>query len=327
MSRYAFFIMLFLSHDLHVFVQEVVRLHGFLATIVSDRDKLFLSHFWTELFKLAGTKLKFSTAYHPQTDGQTEVTNRCLETYLRCLTGAKPRLWVKWLGWAEFWFNSNYNSSTRTTPFNALYGWDPPHLIRGTTIPSSVDEVNRITAERDTIPHDLRSNLLKAQDQMRTQANKHRREVSYVVGDCVYLKLQPYRLKSLAKRINEKLSPRFYGPYRIHPVFHVSLLKKAIIPTVNPQPLPPMLSEDLELKVEPNFLKDVHTTVGGQVEVLISWKDLPDFEATWESYDVINNQFPLFHLVLKVTLLGGSIVSRLPIKKVYVRNKFKSPIN
>jgi len=202
-TKYAHFIPL--SHPftaksvVEVFVQEVVCLHGFPATIVSDRDKLFLSHFWTELFKLTGTKLKFSTAYHPQTDDQTEVTNRCLETYLRCLTGAKPRLWVKWLGWAEFWFNSNYNSSTRTTPFKALYGRDPPHLIKGTTIPLSMDEVNRITEERDTILHDLRSNLLKAQDQMRTQANKHRREVSYVVGDWVYLKLQPYRLKSLAK--------------------------------------------------------------------------------------------------------------------------------
>ena len=78
-----------------------------------------------------------------------------------------------------------------------------------------MDEVNRITEERDTIIHDLRSNFLKAQDQMRTQANKHRREVSYIVGAWVYLKIQPYRLKSLAKRINEKLSPRFYGLYKI----------------------------------------------------------------------------------------------------------------
>jgi len=76
-----------------------------------------------------------------------------------------------------------------------------------------------------------------------------------------------------------------------------------------------MLSEDLELKVEPDFLKEVCTTVGGQVEVLISWKDLPDFEATWESYDIINNQFPLFHLEDKVKLLGGVLLVDLILKR------------
>ncbi|MCI46073.1 hypothetical protein A2U01_0067313, partial [Trifolium medium] len=88
-------------------------------------------------------------------------------------------MWVKWLGWAEFWFNSNNNSSTKSTPFKALYGREPPQLLKGTTTPSTVEEVNRLTEERDTILHDLCSNLVKAQSQMRTQANKHRRDVTY----------------------------------------------------------------------------------------------------------------------------------------------------
>ena len=85
-----------------VFFDNVVKLHGIPCSIVSDRDPVFTSTFWTELFRLSGIQLRMSTAFHPQTDGQSEVTNRILGVYLRCLAGDQPWSWLRWLPWAEY---------------------------------------------------------------------------------------------------------------------------------------------------------------------------------------------------------------------------------
>ncbi|GJR29652.1 reverse transcriptase [Tanacetum coccineum] len=103
------------------------RLYGLPKSIVSDRDKIFMSLFWKSLFEKLQVQLKMSTAYHPQTDGQTEVVNKYLEGYLRCMTGEKPMDWTKWLPLAEYWYNTNFHSSINTTPYEVVYG-QPPSL-------------------------------------------------------------------------------------------------------------------------------------------------------------------------------------------------------
>lgn len=207
--------------------------------------------------------MKYDNAYHPQSDGQTKVVNRCLETYLRCVTGLKPKKCPKWLVWAEYWYNTNYHASLKTTPFEALYDRAPLVLVKGDTLFSAVDEVNKLIVERNMMLKEMQEQLLKAQNVMRSQANRRRRQVDYEVGDMVFLKIQPYKMKKLSKRVNKKLSPRYYGPYeilqkigavayklelpedtKVHPVFHVSLLKKVVIPNMEPQPLPSCMNEE-----------------------------------------------------------------------------------
>lgn len=93
-----------------------------------------------------------------------EVVNCCLETNLRCITGTQPKQRPTRLPWAEFWFNTNYSASSQMTPFKALYGYDPPLILKGTTIPSKVGSVNQMQAARDEILKDLKENLCKAQE-------------------------------------------------------------------------------------------------------------------------------------------------------------------
>ena len=145
------------------------------------------------------------------------------------------------LPWAEYWYNMSYHGATGMTPFKALYGRDPPNLIKWTYQPLKVQVVEQQLKKRNQVLVELKAQLEQAQSQMKDQANKHKREVEFNIGESIYLKLKPCRFKSLARKPNEKLSPRYYGPYeilerlgkvayrlklphtaKIHNVFHVS---------------------------------------------------------------------------------------------------------
>ncbi|KFK24528.1 hypothetical protein AALP_AAs46225U000100, partial [Arabis alpina] len=303
-----------------IFTKEVVKLHGFPKTIVSDRDPLFTGRFWTEMFRLAGTSLCFSTAYHPQSDGQTEVTNRGMETLLRCFSSDKPRCWVQFLHWAELCYNTSYHTAIKMSPFQAVYGREPPTLIKFETGSTSNADLEGKLRERDAMIHIIKQHILKAQQTMKNHADGHRREVVFSVGDLVFLRLKPYRQKTLAKRVNEKLAARFYGPYeveerigavayklklpvgsKIHNTFHVSLLKPAIGSSLEPATLPTQLTDERVLEVAPEAHMGfrIHP-ITGQEEVLIKWKELPEHDSTWEWTRVMAEQFPEFDLEDKV---------------------------
>ena len=178
---------------------------------------------------------------------------------------------------------------------------------------------------RDALLQELRENLETAQARMQSAANKKRRDVEYQVGMWVYLKLRPYRQTSVAYRRAEKLAPRFFGPYQvekrigkvayklslpahslIHPVFHVSQLKLAVEPSTKVQELPLILSSSFEWNAEPEELLSVRRSADKkQVEVLVKWSGLPDFENSWESLQRLKEQFPHSQLEDKLSLLRG----------------------
>jgi hypothetical protein len=105
-----------------LFMDHVFKLHGMPHSIVSDRDPTFTNNFWQELFRLQGTQLHLSIAYHPQTDGQTEIVNKFLETYLRWFSFERKKQWAQWLPLVQWWYNTSYHATTCMTPFEAVYG-------------------------------------------------------------------------------------------------------------------------------------------------------------------------------------------------------------
>ena len=176
-----------------LYMSRIVCLHGVPKKIVSDRGTQFTSHFWQQLQEALGTHLNFSSAYHPQTDGQTERTNQILEDMLRACALQDKSGWDKRLPYAEFSYNNSYQASLKMSPFQALYGrscrtplhWDQPgeRQVFGPDILLEAEENIKM----------VRENLKIAQSRQRSYADRRRRKLSFEVGDYVYLKVSPIR--------------------------------------------------------------------------------------------------------------------------------------
>jgi len=203
------------SHVTDLYFREVVRLHGIPCSIVSDQDSKFLCHFWITLWRKSGTKLKFSTTCHPQTDGQTEVVNRTLGTLLRVLVKKNAKAWDVLLAHTKFAYNRSPNRTTKETPFKIVYGQDPISTIDLTSLPSRErmsTEANKRVKEIQELHMKIQAQIEKSNEQYRSQANKHRKQALFQSGDLVWVHLRKERFRTKRK---SKLIPRADGPFEV----------------------------------------------------------------------------------------------------------------
>ncbi|GJS80817.1 putative reverse transcriptase domain-containing protein [Tanacetum coccineum] len=228
-----------------MYLKEVVMKHRIPVSIICDRDPRFASNFWRSLQKALGISLDMSTAYHPQTDGQSERTIQTLEDMLRACVIDFGNGWVKHLPLVEFSYNNSYHASIKAAPFEALYGrkcrspvcWAEVGQVQ-LTGPELVQE----TTERII---QIKQRIQTTRDRQKSYADLKRKPMELQVRDKVMLKVSPWKgVVHFGKR--GKLNPRYVGPFkvlkkvgavayklelpqelsRVHNTFHVSNLKK-----------------------------------------------------------------------------------------------------
>ncbi|GJT68046.1 retrotransposable element Tf2 [Tanacetum coccineum] len=248
-------------------------------------------------------------------DGQTEVVNRCVECYLRCMTRDKPKEWVQWIPLAEYWYHTSFHTSINTTHYQVLYGQAPPAHVTYTTGDSANDSVDRSLVAREAAIQLLKFHLQRAQDRMKTMADKKRTERVFGITDLILLKLQPYRQSTLRQHKHHKLAPKYYGPFKIvvkvgevahklelpadsqvHPMFHVSQLKKFRGISSQVSSVLPHLDSTGIIALEPMDRRMAKKGNVAAVYVLIQWTNEGVDDATWELYDDIAERFLTFDL-------------------------------
>ena len=300
-----------------LYMKWVVRFHGVPKSIVSDQDPLFTSGFWKSLQEALGSGLHLSTAYHSQTDGQTERVNRILEDLLRACILDFGGSWDDHLHLVEFAYNNSYQSSIGMAPYEALYG--RPYNSQSCWIEIGEKfvlgpDVVRETSDKIKI---IQQRMKAAKDRQKGYADKRRRDLKFSVGDLVFVKISP--LKSVIRFGRRgKLAPRFVGPfpilelvgnlaYRIdlpekmagvHNVFHVSQLRKFVHDsdmTISPDQL-----EDFEVEPEAVGNRKPTRIVEHDTKrlrrkavklVKVQWSE-DESDCTWETEEDIRKKYP-----------------------------------
>ena len=288
-----------------LFIQHVFRIHGLPASIISDRDPRFTSHFWRTVFTSLGTSLNMSTAFHPQTDGQSERAFRTLQQMLRAFVSPRMNDWKEHLPLLEFAYNNSKQASTGFTPFVLCYGRNPATPF-SRSLPKShhVPAADNYVEGMQKAMRAAKQAVHQAQAQQAAAANRHRSaDIPYQVGDVVLLNNQNLSLHVPCP----KLSGLFSGPFpvlevdgvnvtlqlpeswQIHPVFHQSLIKPFYgdppddaLPGPTPNP-----NDDPEVfEVEAIRGKRQIGKKGKKVtEYFVKWKGYPESDNLWQSAD------------------------------------------
>ena len=200
-----------------LFIEIVRKIHGMPRSLVSDRDPLFISQFWRELFRLSDTRLRMSSVYQPQTDGQTEVLNHIIEQSLRAFVHNKPSTWGKFLSWVEWSYNTSCHSSSGMSPYKITFGKKPFNILQylaGTSVVAANDDM---LTNMEAVSAEVRKKLLKAQALMKQNADKKIKDANLKEGDWVMVKLYPHRQAFIFdnSHVFSKLNKRYYGPYKV----------------------------------------------------------------------------------------------------------------
>ncbi|WVZ97914.1 hypothetical protein U9M48_043416 [Paspalum notatum var. saurae] len=298
-----------------LYISRIVCLHGVPKRIISDRGSQFTSRFWEQLHDSLNSKLRFSTAYHPQTDGQTERTNQILKDMLRACAIQYGTSWDKSLPYAEFSYNNSYQASLKKSPFEALYGRRcRTPLFWNQTGEKQVFGPDLIREAEQQIKM-VRENLRVAQSRQKSYADVRRRDLTFKVDDFVYLKVSPMRG---IRRFNMKgkLAPRYIDPFKIverkgevayklelpsnlssiHDVFHVSKLKKCLRVPEEQAPLEGLdVQEDLTYTEHPVKILETSKRVTRNRRVKmcrVQGKHHSKDEATWEREEELSATYP-----------------------------------